>query len=226
MDGLSNAISGTITTIDELNNEKIPEQSSRKEVSGSNIDNAVVRNFITKISNSSDNDDSDLLSLEVNDKVLASYKGSKQKYPGVVKINGDNTYKIKFDEYQEYTYDDVIHDDTNALNLKKSYDKFPLPYPSFRTDYPESEYSLTGERASSYFIKNGRCFTPHVDKQLCRDKGFEWVPPAESFNKDSSGNSEKRDDKIPVLGTCYKPRYIYINNESIGFFGRNGLVMS
>ena len=227
MDGLSNSISGAITTINELTNVKIPEQSSRKAVSGSNIDNAVVRNLIAKISNSSENDDSRKVSLQANDRVLASYKGSKQKYPGVVlKNNGDNTYKIRFDEYQEYTYDDVIHEDTSALNLKKKYDKFPLPYPSFRTDYPESQYSLTGERASSYFIKNGRCFTPYVDEQLCRDKGFEWVPSSSSFNKDSSGNSEKRDDKIPVLGTCYKPRYLYINNESIGFFSRNGLVMS
>ena len=53
MDGLSNSISGAITTINELSNVKIPEQSSRKAVSGSNIDNAVVRNLMTKISNSS-----------------------------------------------------------------------------------------------------------------------------------------------------------------------------
>ena len=141
MDGLSNSISGAITTINDLNNVKIPERSSRKAVSGSNIDNAVVRNLIAKISNSSKKDDSREVQLQVNDRVLASYNGIKQKYPGVViKKNGDNTYKIRFDEYQEYTYDDVIHEDTSALNLKKKYDKFPLQYPEFRTNYHEYHY--------------------------------------------------------------------------------------
>ena len=227
MDGLSDIISGSLETVDDLNKIKVPEQNSRKEVSGSNVDNAVVRNLIDILSDENDDEVSERVILRVNDRVLASYKGSKQKYPGVILANnGDNTYKIRFDEYQEYTYDDVIHDDVNALNLKKEYDKFPLPYPSFRTDYPESHYSLTGERASSYFIKNGRCFTPYVNEKLCKNKGFEWVPSGTSFNKDSSGSSEERDDKIPALGTCYKPRYIYINNESIGFFGKNGMVMS
>ncbi len=227
--GLNNFTSGTLETIDKLKTTKIPERISRRKVAGSNKDNAVVRNLIDKIldSGENDNENSEQVILKVGDRVLASYKGSKQKYPGVItRNNGNNTYKVRFDEYLEYVYDDVIHDDQSALSLKKKYDKFTLPYPSFRIDYPESKYSLTGENASSYFIKNGRCFTPFVNEKLCRSKEYEWVPPSTSFNKDSTGSSEKRDDKIPVLGTCYKPRYLYINNESIGFFGKNGLIMS
>lgn len=228
IDGLKDIIDSSLEIINNLKKEKIPERSSRRRVAGSNVDNAVVRNLIDKISDSAENEEQgNEVTLNVNDKVLASYKGSKQKYPGVIiRNNGNNTYKILFNEYIEYIYDDVIYDDNDALNLKKKYDKFPVPYPSFRIDYPESKYSLTGENASSYFIKNGRCFTPYVDEKLCRKKGFEWVPPTGSFNKDSTGNSEKRDDRIPVIGTCYKPRYLYINNESIGFFDKNGLVMS
>ena len=72
MDGLSNSISGAITTINELSNVKIPEQSSRKAVDGSNIDNAVVRNLMTKISNSSKKkDDSREVQLQVNDRVIS-----------------------------------------------------------------------------------------------------------------------------------------------------------
>lgn len=232
IDGLSGIVSSSLNIMDELNQTKVPGQESRKPVTESKIDKSVVRNLIDRLDDSVEDEDDDSKKttttiLKVNDRVLASYKGSKEKYPGkIIKDNQNNTYEIEFDEYQEFVYDDVLHDDSDALNLKKNYDKFPLPYPSFRVDYPESKFSLTKNRASSYFIKNGRCFTPYVNETQCRNKGFEWVPPDSSFNTDSTGNSQKRDGKIPVIGTCYKPRYLYINNESIGFFGKDGIVMS
>lgn len=67
--------------------------------------------------------------------------------------------------------------------------------------------TLTGESSSSYFIQTGFCKTKEANETECRRKKFRWIGD-----------------------TCYKPKYIYINN-SPGFKigrvkGMKGLVPS
>ena len=117
-----------------------------------------------------------------------------------------------------------------------------LPYPSFRKDYPECMYPTKGEYSSSYFTRVGRCPTKMTDKDACIQKGYEWVdeekPPSEinqflttkSDREIKQENAPASDAKpsppAPPKGTCFKPRFIYVNNRSDGIGGLNGIVPS
>ena len=98
---------------------------------------------------------------------------------------------------------DIILDNQDQIYLKQRYNELnsKLPYPSFRKDYPETQYPVTGRYSDSYFIRRGNCPTSINSKDLCTKKGYRWTE-----NK------------------CTKPRFMYINNTSKS--NRKGLFTS
>jgi len=112
-----------------------------------------------------------------------------------------------------------------------------LPYPSFRKDYPECTYPTSGRHSSSYFINVGKCPTRITDKNKCIDKGYSWVPQTDGSaemkgyikENDTRGteNTEGAGIKpkpLPPKGSCYKPRFLYIDNSTKGIFNNDGAV--
>jgi hypothetical protein len=138
--------------------------------------------------------------------------------------------------------DDIITNDKTLLKIKSDYNKIKPPYPSFRNDYPKDTYKITGVNSSSYFIKNGKCKTPYITEDKCKEMGFEWFPPSTGKSKDTAKfltvdkktvkdptiNKKMPTNKIPKppIGKCYKPRYMYMDNESRGLFKKHGLLVS
>ena len=169
---------------------------------------------------------------------LISYPSKLSKF--LTKVT-DNKFP---DRNDRAGIDDIILNDTKLKEIKQKYAKFKPPYPSFNDDYHPSEYKLNGHFSSSYFIKNGKCLTPYTNETVCKNKKFEWMPPASrsttndqfiskdnEMKKKDRENSKTQAEKItkenpPPIGKCYKPKYMYINNESIGMFRKNGLVTS
>ena len=98
---------------------------------------------------------------------------------------------------------DIILDNQDQIYLKQRYNELnsKLPYPSFRKDYPETEYPVTGRYSDSYFIRRGNCPTSINSKNLCTNKGYRWTE-----------------------NQCTKPRFMYINNTSKS--NRKGLFTS
>lgn len=120
---------------------------------------------------------------------------------------------------------DVIHDDRQKLDIKFDYKMMnrELPYPTFKDDYPECKYPTKGKHASSYFIQSGQCKTIYDNKRDCEYRKFKWIPNKLSkklINKDKSKNQNIS------KGTCYKPRFMYINNASKGLLNKDGLIPS
>jgi hypothetical protein len=112
--------------------------------------------------------------------------------------------------------------------LKDNYRKVPLPYPSFKNDYPESKYPTQGQHASSYFIKTGTCKTKINNESTCKNGGYRWVKNKMNLNKSGKFFSKvtrkkSQQAKKRVSGYCYKPRFSYINNRSKGFQNFKGL---
>lgn len=112
--------------------------------------------------------------------------------------------------------------------IKDNYRKIPLPYPSFKRDYPESKYPTTGQHSSSYFIKTGVCKTNINNKSKCKNGGYRWVKNKMNLNKSGKFFSKvtrkkSQQAKKRIDGQCYKPRFSYINNISKGFQNFKGL---
>ena len=124
--------------------------------------------------------------------------------------------------------DDVIDEDKLRVNIKNSYrymDKTP-PYPTFKKDYPECRFKTKGKHASSYFIRAGTCKTKIKNEEECIKNKFKWVENKPKFSKIFKQMLKTSKNKKPVeklRGSCYKPRYLYIDNSSKGFYGQNGL---
>jgi hypothetical protein len=118
------------------------------------------------------------------------------------------------------------------IKLKNNYDKMPYPYPSFKKDYPEKLYPTKGLNSSSYFMKVGECKT-NDNKTKCIKKKFKWVPNIEStinlknINGFFKTNQNSKINKKIINGTCYKPKFIYLDNKAKGNnISFNGLVSS
>ncbi|MDA7573870.1 hypothetical protein N8751_01155 [bacterium] len=130
--------------------------------------------------------------------------------------------------------DDIIGADKGANFIKTKYRELnhELPYPSFRKDYPACRYPTNGENASSYFIKAGTCSTKINDEGLCNKKGYKWVPnpmnkvPAVAKKLLSFVKNKKNKAKPPPKGSCYKPRFAYIDNSAKGIFNKKGFAPS
>ena len=126
--------------------------------------------------------------------------------------------------------DDIIQEDRGAVAIKSKYRELnhELPYPTFRKDYPSCRYPTTGEHSSSYFIKAGTCKTKITDEALCNKKEYKWVPnpmnkiPPIAKKLLSYVDNKKNKAKPPPKGSCYKPRFAYIDNSAKGVFGKKG----
>jgi len=134
---------------------------------------------------------------------------------------------------------DIINENKELVKIKQKYKDLnsTLPYPSFRKDYPECKYPTKGKHSASYFIKTGICPTKIKNKQECLDKEYIWTPSVLklpqiakdllNFKKKFKKNKDKNKNKIKnEPGSCNKPRFSYIDNESKGFYGKNGLAPS
>ena len=124
--------------------------------------------------------------------------------------------------------DDVLDTDRKRMYIKNKYkviDNKP-PYPSFRKDYPECRFKTKGEHSSSYFVRTGVCKTKINNKTECERKKFNWVenkPIFPKIFKTMMKTSKKAKPVTKLRGSCYKPRYMYIDNSSKDVRGRKGL---
>ena len=124
--------------------------------------------------------------------------------------------------------DDILEEDVKLSNIKNSYrmmDK-KLPYPSFKKDYPECRFPTKGKHSSSYFVRSGTCKTKIDNENECRRKEYTWYENKPKFPKIFKQMAKTSKSKKPVgklKGSCYKPRYIYIDNSAKGLFGKKGL---
>ena len=124
--------------------------------------------------------------------------------------------------------DDVLDTDRKRMYIKNKYkvmDNKP-PYPSFRKDYPECRFKTKGEHSSSYFVRTGVCKTKINNKAECERKKFNWVenkPIFPKMFKTMMKTSKKAKPVTKLKGSCYKPRYMYIDNSSKDVRGRKGL---
>ena len=124
--------------------------------------------------------------------------------------------------------DDVLDTDRKRMYIKNKYkvmDNKP-PYPSFRKDYPECRFKTKGEHSSSYFVRTGVCKTKINNKAECERKKFNWVenkPIFPKMFKTMIKTSKKAKPVTKLKGSCYKPRYMYIDNSSKDVRGRKGL---
>jgi len=124
--------------------------------------------------------------------------------------------------------DDVIQQDRKKTDLKNTYRAYDnkLPYPSFKKDYPECRYKTTGKYSSSYFIKSGVCKTKIKNEPECKRNKFKWVENKSKFPKIFKNMIKTSSTAKPVEklnSSCYKPKYIYIDNSAKGIFGKKGL---
>lgn len=76
--------------------------------------------------------------------------------------------------------------------------------PPADTDFLRSQ-PISGQWASSFYVKSGTCPRPDItNRGDCEGKNFEWLP--------GSINPNEQD----TVGSCYQPRYAYIDNRSRG----------
>jgi len=154
-------------------------------------------------------------------------------YMGTIAYPNDNTVPGISDIVTENK------DKLNIVKLKRIEDN-KLPYPSFKKDYPECLYPTTGKNASSYFINVGSCPTKIKDKNTCITRGYKWVTEKSApsyiknfintYNPDDNKNIPAPDTPLPPpepeKGSCFKPRFVYINNKAQGIFGMDGIIPS
>lgn len=92
------------------------------------------------------------------------------------------------------------------------------PYNRFRTEYPESQYPTGGIYSSSYFVQSGFCpVTSATSRQQClaRDSNYIWINnPIQIPNLAKSFFKNQNITTNSNSGTCYKPRYSYVNNAN------------
>jgi hypothetical protein len=76
--------------------------------------------------------------------------------------------------------------------------------PPADSDFLRSQ-PISGQWSSSFYVKSGTCPRPDiVTRTDCEGKNFEWLP--------SSMNAEEQETQ----GSCYQPRYAFIDNRSRG----------
>lgn len=124
--------------------------------------------------------------------------------------------------------DDVLLSDRKRVQIKNKYKVIDskLPYPTFKKDYPECQFKTKGEHSSSYFVRTGVCKTKIDNKAECQRKQFNWVENKPTFPKIFKSmvkTSKKAKPVTKLKGSCYKPRYMYIDNSSKGILGKKGL---
>jgi len=144
---------------------------------------------------------------------------------------GPNSYPGKFAKDGDISYYECIGKSTDAdgnmisdpasvtnckiINkIKYGTKQNPPTDDSFLKKYP-----ITGEKSSSYYFKIGTCPRTDIKSQKeCEQKNYSWIP--DTFNNLISKNKS---------GSCYQPRYAYINNNpgfKIGGVKFKGLIPS
>ena len=158
---------------------------------------------------------------------------------------------VKLGQYNELLLENGIPNNSFNNNPNKEYWSIqenksinqPLPYPSFKKDYPEKNYPLNGKGSGSYFIEAGKCKTNIMNKDLCLKKSYKWIDANNKIPKELQKYYPKSKNPIPEhiktekekkeyikkdpppKGACFKPRYVYINNQPRGpVNGMKGLV--
>lgn len=131
---------------------------------------------------------------------------------------------------------DIDPEDTQLRDIKNQYKQMPLPYPSFLKDYPESKFQTTGISASSYFLKvDDTCPSKINSEEDCIKKGFKWVKTPPSMTPEISGFYQSAKTTTPPKsivqeekseGTCWKPRFLYLDNSAKGIGIMRGLIPS
>jgi hypothetical protein len=135
---------------------------------------------------------------------------------------------------------DIVTENKNkvAIVKQKQLEDDKLPYKLFKKDFPECLYPTKGKHASSYFVRAGTCPTKINNKDICFNKGYQWVPetpPRSDFknyvkteNPDNNKNIPAPDTPLPPpepeKGSCFKPRFVYIDNSPKGVFGLDGAI--
>lgn len=121
---------------------------------------------------------------------------------------------------------DVDPSNSDLIKVKQGYKQYGEPYPNFLLEYPEYANKLSGDYASSYFLKTGTCRVRSItSKSECKSRGFTWVfnpvtPPTGSsdfFKGQPSTSSDSEGGRSS--GNCFKPRYSFVNNKAGGPIG-------
>jgi len=119
--------------------------------------------------------------------------------------------------------------------IKDKYSEMPLPYPSFKKDYPEKLYPTKGEASSSYFVNVGSCKSKIDNKKQCISSGFKWVNNSlgsldknikKFFSTTKNRTNKETQPKKNPQGICYRPKFIYVDNTAKGSLGLKGLAPS
>lgn len=104
----------------------------------------------------------------------------------------------------------------DPIPAKDTYiDPGQTPYSRFRSDYPEESYPTSGNYSSSYFVQSGFCPVVSAKSRedcLGRDPKYTWIPDEVQIPSDVKGFFSKT--QTPESGSCYKPRYSYVNNAN------------
>ena len=105
-----------------------------------------------------------------------------------------------------------------------------LPYRKFRQEYPEKYYRTDGKYSSSYFVQSGFCpvqSAKTAGECKAKDPNYIWIDnpveipdnikrflknPLNPLTKDDKNGEAKQQSS--VAGSCYKPRYSYVNNAN------------
>ena len=87
-------------------------------------------------------------------------------------------------------------------NIKKINQPPPYKDPFFNKN-------LNGKNSSSYYIQTGVCIKPKLTKKDCIKKGYNWIENPLFIKTPKYLRSPTF-----ISGTCFKPRYGYINNKS------------
>ena len=108
---------------------------------------------------------------------------------------------------------DVDPSRANLKVIKDKYNSIGPPYKNFYKDYPDYKSKLKGLKSSSYFLQSGWCpVQKYKTVDSCQNNdNYKW------FSKSKlPKNIEKYlpiTDSNPNDGSCYKPRYAFIDNS-------------
>jgi hypothetical protein len=127
-----------------------------------------------------------------------------------------------------------------AKKIKSMYARFKPPYPSFYKDFPyakrltsgwidrKGKRNNVGESSGSFFIQSGYCPLKKIhDSKKCKDKGFTWIPNPiniPKFAKPFLKYTSIPKDTFDTRGTCFKPRYSYVDNRPKAMLGMKGQI--
>jgi len=132
---------------------------------------------------------------------------SKSKSGGSSKNDDINWYEcngIILDANGNKTFDTKMAALCRAKNQIKNTN--PLPPPT--KDPFLKKYPTNGKNSSSYYVKIGYCPKNKLNTQKqCENKGYTWIPnPLNPILKALPFSGQQSN------GSCYQPRYAYINN--------------